>query len=115
MQVTVVDRVIAPANGIVLFEPLLDVYLDVAIILRRHVQRLPNEGVSYFTLVDHHAARFNHRARQLEHDFFVLVWRVDCDIGVGARAQMAFIFEAQDPRRAGAGDDCDLAKRVFPI
>ncbi|MFO0897849.1 MAG: hypothetical protein U0836_10545 [Pirellulales bacterium] len=50
---------------------------------------------------DDDPAAFDHHPRQLEHRFLVLVRRVDRDVGVEARTEVAFVLQAEYPRRAG--------------
>ena len=61
------------------------------------------------------AAGFDHVPRQLEHRLLVLVRRVDRDVGVGAGAEVALVLQAEDPGRAGAGDDGDFVQRVLAV
>lgn len=63
-------------------------------------------------LFDEDAARFDDVAREREHRFLVLVRGVDGDVGVGSRAEVAFVFESQNAGGTGTGDDGDVVEGV---
>src|SRR5262249_18776908 len=104
----VIDRIVPPLDRVGLLEPVLDVRLNVAVILRRDVERLAVEFFPDLTLFDNDVAALDDVARELKHGLLIWVWRINCDISIGPRAEVAFVRESEDPGRSSPGDDGDL-------
>src|SRR6188508_1088139 len=69
MQIAEINRVVPPANRIILLEPVLDVRLHVLVVIWSYMQSLSGQDLPDFPLVDQYATRLDDCPRQFEHDF----------------------------------------------
>ena len=115
VEILSADGVVAEADGIELLEPVADVLLGGRIVVGGDVEGFAVVLEADVAFFDEDLAGFDDVAGEREHGFLVLVGRVDGDVGVSAGAEVAFVFQAEDARRAGAGDDGDFVEGVGAI
>ena len=87
--------------------------VDGLVIARIDLQRLAPAVMGDAPVAHDEIAVLENEMREPEHLRYVLVRRIDRDIGEPAFAEMAAILEAEELRRSGAGHDGDLVQGVF--
>src|SRR5262249_50078528 len=115
VYIPILDRVVPPLDGVGLFKPLLNIRFHTAVVLRGDVQRLAVGILADLTLLDQHSSTLDDMAWQLEHGLPVHVGCVDCNVGVGPRAEMPFVLQSQDAGGSSPCDDRDVRERVFAV
>src|SRR5690349_20930133 len=115
LDLAVADGEMLEPDGLEALEIVAEAALDAAIERRpRHMRGTPGD-VDERAVADDQAPVLEDKIGPREHRFLVGLLGVDRDVGRGAGAEMAAVFEAQDARRRGAREDGDFVEAVFAI
>src|SRR4051794_24880121 len=89
LHVGVADGVISPPDRVGILEPPTDVRFHVMVVRGRDMERLAIGVLAELALVDDDSSGLDDVARQLEHRLLVLARRINRDIGIGPRSEVA--------------------------